>query len=52
MKISDFDNEYSTPLLAKILQEKQTYLPMSDFNINILTQTNTPTSQNSAVFFL
>ena len=43
MKISNFNNEYLTPLLAKDLQEEKTYLLMGSFNINLL---NTGTDIN------
>ena len=36
MKIGDFNNEYLTPLLAKILETEKTCLLMGDFNINLL----------------
>ena len=35
MKISDFNKEYLTPLLAKILQEEKTCLLVGDFNVNL-----------------
>ena len=47
MKISDFNNEYLTPLLAKILQEKKCLL-IGDFNINLL---NTDTYHNASDFY-
>ena len=47
MKICDFNNEYLTPLLAKILQEK-TCLLMGDFNINLI---NTDTNHNVSDFY-
>ena len=40
MKLSDFNNEYLTPLFAKILQEEKTCPLIGDFNINLLN-TNT-----------
>ena len=36
MKISDYNNQYLTPLLAKTLQEEKTWLLMDDFNMNLL----------------
>ena len=48
VKISDFNNEYLTPLLAKILQEEKTCLLMGDFNINLL---NTYTDHNISDFY-
>ena len=48
MKIIKFNNEYWTPLLAKILQEKKTCLPMGDFNINLL---NADTGHNASDFY-
>ena len=47
MKISDFNNEYLTPLPAKILQEEKTCLLMGDFNINLL---NTDTDYSVSDF--
>ena len=47
MKICDFNNEYLTPLLGKILQEK-TCLLMGDFNINLI---NTDTNHNVSDFY-
>ena len=48
MKISDFNNEYLTPLLAKILQEEKTCLLIGDFNINLL---KTDTNPNVSEFY-
>ena len=48
MKINDFDNEYLTPLLAKILQEEKTCLLMGNFNTNLL---NTNTDHNVSDFY-
>ena len=48
MKISDFNNKYLTPLLAKIFQEEKTFLLMGDFNINLL---NTDTDHNLSDFY-
>ena len=48
MKISDFNNEYLTALLAKIPQEENTCLLMCDFNINLL---NTDTGPNISDFY-
>ena len=48
MKISDFNNEYLTPLLAKILQEEKTCPLMGDFNTNFL---NTDTDHNVSDFY-
>ena len=44
IKISNFNYEYLTPLLAKIFQEEKTCLLMGDFNINLL---NTDTDHNN-----
>ena len=48
MKISDFNNEYLTPLLEKILQEEKTCLLTGEFNINLL---NTDTDHNVLDFY-
>ena len=48
VKISDFNNEYLTPLLAKILQEEKTCPLMGDFNTNLL---NTDTDHNVSDFY-
>ena len=48
MKISDFNNEYLTLLLAKILQEEKTCPLMGDFNTNLL---NTDTDHNVSDFY-
>ena len=48
MKISDFNNEYLTPLLAKILQEEKTCLLIGNFSINLL---NTGTDYNVSDFY-
>ena len=48
MKISDFNNEYLTPLLAKIHQEETICLLMGDFNINLL---NTDADLNVSDFY-
>ena len=48
MKICDFNNEYLTPLLAKILREEKTYVLMDDFNINLI---NTDTGYNVSDFY-
>ena len=48
MKISDFNNEYLTSLLAKILQEEKTCPLMGDFNTNLL---NTDTDHNVSDFY-
>ena len=48
MKISDFNYEYLTPLLAKILHEEKACLLMGDFNINLL---NTDTNHNISDFY-
>ena len=48
MKICDFNNEYLTPLLAKIFLEGKRCLLMDDFNINLL---NTDTDHNVSDFY-
>ena len=48
MKICEFNNEYLTPLRAKILQEEKTYVLMDDFNINLI---NTDTDYNVSDFY-
>ena len=48
IKISNFNNAYLTPLLAKILQEEKTCLLISDFNIIIL---NTDIYPNVSDFY-
>ena len=48
MNISNFNNEYLTSLLAKILQEEKTSLLMGDFNINLL---NKDTDHNVSDFY-
>ena len=48
MKINDFNYEYLTPLLAKILHEEKTCLLMGDYNINLL---NTDTNRNISDFY-
>ena len=48
MKISDFNNEYLTPQLAKILEEEKTCLLMGDFNISLL---KTDTNSNVSDFY-
>ena len=48
MKISYFNNEYLTPLLAKILQEEKTCLLIGNCNINLL---NTGTDHNVSDFY-
>ena len=48
MKICDFNNEYLTPQLEKILQGEKTCLLMGDFNINLL---NTDTDHNVSDFY-
>ena len=50
MKISNFNNEYLTPLVIKILQEEKTCLLMGDFNINLLN-TDTDTDHNVPGFY-
>ena len=47
MKICVFNNEYLTPLLAKILQEEKTCLLMINVNINLL---NTDTDHHVSDF--
>ena len=42
MKIIHFNNEYLTPMLAKILQEENTCLLMGDVNINLLNTDKDP----------
>ena len=42
MKISNFNNEYLTPLLAKILQEENKCLLMGDFTRNLLNTDTDP----------
>ena len=48
MKICVFNNEYLTPLLAKILQEEKTCLLMINVNINLL---NTDTDHHVSDFY-
>ena len=50
MKISNFNNEYLTPLVIKILREEKTCLLMGDFNINLLN-TDTDTDHNVPDFY-
>ena len=52
MKISNFNNEHLTPLLAKILQEEKKCQLMCDFNINLLNTDTDPQSFRHLRYFV
>ena len=49
-KIRGFNNEYLTPLSAKILQEDEACLFMGNVNVNLLYMDKNPTFWNSTKF--